>query len=61
MVSVKRFIHDEPALFKATAEFVRLFARTPDPVLSVAAKEKSADARIAWLPLQPTNYYYESK
>lgn len=48
MVSVKRFIHDEPAVFKATAEFVRLFARMEDPVLAVAAREKTIEARIAW-------------
>ena len=48
MVSVKRFIHDEPALFKATAEFVRLFARIEDPVLTVAKQEKGANERIAW-------------
>ena len=48
MVSVKRFIHDEPALFKATAEFVRLFARIDDPVLAVAIREKTIEARIAW-------------
>lgn len=48
MVSVKRFIHDEPALFKATAEFVRLLARIEDPVLAVAAREKTVEARIAW-------------
>ncbi len=48
MVSVKRFIHDEPALFKATAEFVRLFARIEDPVLMVAKQEKGANERIAW-------------
>ena len=48
MVSVKRFIHDEPAVFKATAEFVRLFARMKDPVLAVAAREKTVEARIAW-------------
>ena len=48
MVSVKRFIHDEPAVFKATAEFVRLFARMEDPVLAVAAREKTVEARIAW-------------
>lgn len=48
MVSVKRFIHDEPALFKATAEFVRLFARIDDPVLMVARQEKGANERIAW-------------
>ena len=48
MVSVKRFILDEPALFKATAEFVRLFARIDDPVLAVAIREKTIEARIAW-------------
>ena len=48
MVSVKRFIHDEPALFKATAEFVRLFARIEDPVFTVAKQEKGANERIAW-------------
>ena len=48
MVSVKRFIHDEPALFKATAEFVRLLARIDDPVLMVAKLEKGANERIAW-------------
>jgi hypothetical protein len=48
MVSVKRFIHDEPALFKATAEFVRLFARIDDPVLALAKLEKGANERIAW-------------
>lgn len=48
MVSVKRFIHDESALFKATAEFVRLFARIDDPVLAVARQEKGVNERIAW-------------
>ena len=48
MFSVKRFIHDEPALFKATAEFVRLLARIEYPVLAVAAREKTVEARIAW-------------
>ena len=48
MVSVKRFIHDEPALFKVTAEFVRLFARVDDPVLAVAKLEKGVNERIAW-------------
>ena len=61
MVSVKRFIHDEPALFKATAEFVRLFARVDDPVLAVAIREKTIEARIAWTLLgtalfQDVNY-----
>ena len=48
MVSVERFIHDEPALFAATAEFVRLFARVGDPVLKVACHGEDARARIAW-------------
>ena len=48
MVSVKRFILDEPALFKATAEFVRLFARLDDPVLAVVKLEKGVNERIAW-------------
>ena len=48
MVSVKRFIHSEPALFKATADFVRLFARVEDPVLAVAKLEKGVNERIAW-------------
>jgi len=61
VVSVKRFIHDEPALFKATAEFVRLFARVDDPVLAVAIREKTIEARIAWTLLgtalfQDVNY-----
>lgn len=48
MVSVKRFIYDEPALFTATVEFVSLLEKTPDPVVSVAACEKEADVRVAW-------------
>ena len=48
MVSVKRFIHSEPAMFKATAEFVRLFARVEDPVIAVAKLEKGVNERIAW-------------
>lgn len=48
MVSVRRFIYDEPALFKATCEFVRLFGRVADPVVAVASQEITDDARIAW-------------
>ena len=48
MVSVNRFIHDQPALFAATAEFVRFFARIPDPVLAVSAGGENAEIRIAW-------------
>ena len=48
MVSVKRFAADEPALFKATQDFVRLFAGVADPVLAVAARAKDANSQIAW-------------
>ena len=48
MVSVERFIHDEPALFCATAEFVRLFTSLRDPVLTVSALGKETQSRIAW-------------
>lgn len=48
MVSVKRFVLDEPELFQASKEFVRIFADMPDPVLLVARKAKSLNAGIAW-------------
>ena len=48
MVSVKRFIQDEPALVKATGEFVRMFAKVPDPVVAVALRADDVNARIAW-------------
>ena len=48
MDSVKKFAADEPALFKATQDFVRLFASVEDPVLAVAARAKDANAQIAW-------------
>ena len=48
MVSVKRFAAEEPALFKATQEFVQIFAHVPDPVLAVAARAKDANAQMAW-------------
>lgn len=47
-VSVKRFVIDEPGLFKATAGFVDLFAKVPDPVLQVARKCSSVNGKIAW-------------
>lgn len=47
-VSVKRFIHDEPGLFKATSEFVKLLTNVPDPVLQVAKKAPTVDGKIAW-------------
>lgn len=48
MVSVKRFILDEPALFSATEKFVQSFSKVPDPVIAVAAKASSPEAKIAW-------------
>lgn len=47
-VSVKRYIHDEPLLFKATVDFVQMFATLKDPVLATACKCESANGRIAW-------------
>lgn len=48
MVSVKRFVHDEPALFAATQRFVQTMLCAPDPVVYVAHKAKNATAQIAW-------------
>ena len=48
MVSVKRFIHDEPALFKASKAFVAQFFRCADPIVYVACKLPDANAQIAW-------------
>lgn len=48
MVSVKRFVQDEPALVKATGEFVRMFAGVSDPVVAVASRAGDVNARMAW-------------
>ena len=48
MVSVKRFIHDEPLLFKASKAFVALLFRCADPVVYVASKLPSRNEQIAW-------------
>lgn len=48
MVSVKRFIHDEPLLFKASKAFVALFFRCADPVVYVAGKLSEKNEQIAW-------------
>lgn len=53
-VSVKRFIHDEPVLFKATAAFVERFAKVPDPVMQVAKKSATVNGKIAWVLLGTT-------
>lgn len=48
MVSVKRFIHDEPLLFKASKAFVTLFFRCADPIVYVACKLQNKNEQIAW-------------
>ena len=48
MVSVKRFIHDEPSLFKASKAFVALLFRCVDPVVYVAGKLPEKNEQIAW-------------
>ena len=48
MVSVKRFIHDGPALFKASKAFVALLFRCADPIVYVACKLPDRNAQIAW-------------
>ena len=48
MVSVKRFIHDEPALFKASKAFVALLFKCADPIVYVAQKMPTANEQIAW-------------
>lgn len=48
MVSVKRFIHDEPLLFKASKAFVALLFRCADPVVYVASKLPEKNEQIAW-------------
>lgn len=48
MVSVKRFIHDEPLLFKASKVFVALFSRCADPVVYVVSRLPEKNEQIAW-------------
>ena len=48
MVSVKRFIHDEPLLFKASKAFVALLFRCADPIVYVACRLPDRNAQIAW-------------
>lgn len=50
-MSVNRFVHDEPALLKSTAEFVRAFSTCPDPVVFVASKAEDLHSKIAWVLL----------
>lgn len=51
MVSVKRFVQDEPALMSAAKGFVTQFSAVEDPVVSVARRAKSLTSRIAWVLL----------
>ena len=48
MVSVKRFIHDDPLLFKASKAFVALLFRCADPVVYVASRLPEKNEQIAW-------------
>lgn len=50
-VSVERFIHDNPALFKATAGFVALFRNLQDPVVAVTRLCKTTDEKVGWVLL----------
>lgn len=50
-VSVERFIHDNPALFKATAGFVALFRNLQDPVVAVTRLCKTIDEKVGWVLL----------
>jgi len=54
VVSAKRFIHDEPGLFKASVAFVERFAKVPDPVMLVAKKAATINGKIAWVLLGTT-------
>lgn len=48
MASVKRFLLDEPALARATAEYVKRLSNCADPVLYVAEKASTLHSKIAW-------------
>lgn len=48
MASVKRYIHDEPLLFKATKSFVALLFKCADPIVYVACKLPNKNEQIAW-------------
>lgn len=54
MVSVKKFIHDEPSLFKASKAFVALLYKCADPVVYVACKMPDKIEQIAWTLLGTT-------
>ena len=48
MVSIKKFIHDEPSLFKASKAFVALLYKCADPIVYVACKMPDKNEQIAW-------------
>lgn len=51
MVSVKRFVQDEPELLKASVAFVKQFSSCPDPVLHAAGKARDLQSKMAWVLL----------
>lgn len=53
-VSVRRFIQDDPELFKATVGFVERLENTPDPVMQLAKRQSSVNEKIAWILLGTT-------
>ena len=48
MVSVKRFMQDEPALLEAVRGFVDCFTQVPDPVLAIASRASDKQVQVAW-------------
>lgn len=48
MKLVEDFIRCEPALYEASRRFVAMFSSVPDPVVAVAQRADTLDAKIAW-------------
>jgi len=48
MASVRRYVYDEPLLFKAAKSFVALFFKCADPIVYVACKLPNKNEQIAW-------------
>lgn len=48
MISVKRFMQEEPALLDAVRGFVDCLAQVPDPVVAITSRAKDKQAQIAW-------------
>lgn len=51
MKLVKKFIRHEQAVFEASRYFVRMLESTQDPILFVANKAKTINAKMAWVIL----------